>query len=1290
MKARSFYVLSAVLLLGVLSAGALADARESKMKAFDDLCNKVLRGKSGVTENDLVQVLTAAQELGRPFAAATAVKSYSAMHPDLPPRLQIMAAENALLAGDFRAAIARYKNYLDKAGPGRESSDAAAAMLTVLIDFLNASDEAYVFMKRGDGKFWKSQSARKFDLWFLDTAVRKGDAVECIKRLLLAFSEKMPLQREKFYYADYLDWVMTTIRRPSAGYYPLVPLLHKLLPMVRMDNTRLLKYRFALANLEFKAGSGGKTKEALVPLFAPVAAAAKAYFDAAPTSTTLQDIEYVFSSGFNGGEWLICQKQKHDFFVQTFARLSEDNRVAMIRWKPKNASYLASPAQWTQLCLAYPKSFARAEQFIYPKSNHDVYKKQAPFLQGVPSTYAAAVNSLAAGNDLETMARHLLDKESWHLGLNQCYALMKSHLWPIFSSFPQTDASKLPPDYFSKFLVKFGSEKLMKSPVPLVDTDAASAFVMAQWQHGDRAKLAQSLHILDWIPYTDKERQTVFDPAYKAFKAWAGKISAATDARKVANAKIRASEQANAIKKAAEAAKKAAETKAANTAKTASAPNATAAVKAEASKAASEAKRAAEAWVTADRQAAQVAGAAADAKAALAKLMDMSEADAVQISAIEEAFTTVLSSKALNVAKAPNPLCKNLALLLTAVHDKKKADYEKIGEQIYAQVRDYDVKKTPYGASVLGIIMKNRIASFDTLDFQTRAMADQLARWTTNGPTHAATTVRNAIVSGRQGWPSSAPKGNRANVQKFSDTMEKALLAQIDKGQFWPLLFNWFRASRHGKGWRNDDSGLVVMGKLIEKKILVNVPYRLSGTTAAATYMWLVKNDFPKLQSQYPSASYFDDMYVEECTKSGKLDFAYWSYGSDSKGKVVNLATRKLQSYNVLPYTRKSFGGTNHLFRWHGQCLRMNGNWRKAHAVNEVERGKLIAMLDTAFGTNRFDEFARGDYYFTADATSATPEGRKALFQKLSAYTAHAASAPDRVGPPSLAAVAKLKELSAAEMNVLISFFPGLTPMSWSTGRSYECMPVLLYKGLLAVGRYADLMRVTPYFWKMAKDMRNSTLYRNMATDAVQLLDKKLPDLAAKYSNTGLDIVGSSLPDDVRIKLVGIRMKAMVRMGGTIPVDIHDPRYPIFAAQNAYLSGNLQNAWDLYLSRSTQVAGMFKELDPSFSLWLIQTNTEMHNFEQSKQLAQGMMQWLDSIGSGVDRELQARVMIAYADIAFARQEFPKARSLYGQIVAAKDFDGTRAKNEAELRMADVDRLTKNYDSAIARLEKLAR
>ena len=196
-------------------------------------------------------------------------------------------------------------------------------------------------------------------------------------------------------------------------------------------------------------------------------------------------------------------------------------------------------------------------------------------------------------------------------------------------------------------------------------------------------------------------------------------------------------------------------------------------------------------------------------------------------------------------------------------------------------------------------------------------------------------------------------------------------------------------------------------------------------------------------------------------------------------------------------------------------------------------------------------------------------------------------------------------------------------------------------------------------------------------------------DLAAAISGALLEF-GGVLPEDTRASMQTVRTQSLTSIGGGNPVDSHDPRFPIFAAQADYSIGNLTGAWTQFLPRADRAADMIKDLDPRFVIWLIEKAAETHNFEIADTLSHAFLPWMDTPASGADAELRGAALIAYADISFQKGEYPKARVLYERVDSAAEFENTLAKPNAELKMADVDRLTKQYDKAAEILDKLTR
>lgn len=1274
-RKRTVGLLLCLTLFGSLFAVEKGNSAElnPRQKEFQELLDGFQSGRSGLQEKDLIRMLTLAREVGRPFAAAAAARSYAATHPEMSPQLQSLIARNSVLAADFRNAVSRYKSYLNVASPGRESSDIAAEMYVSQLDFLDTAPDAYESMKIYGDRFGASDAARKFEHWYLLRLQRSGDLSSYTERLISIVSEKMPIEKEQFFYWDYIEWLMNAIRRPTSAHMEISSQIEKLAGLLRADKAMQARYRFYMANLAYKATSVGRGAEEVEKNFEAAAVSARTFFDASPDFDTLQDILDVFSNNFNVNEWRIAENKKREFFTYAFAKLSDADKVKFLRQPAARTRFLLSDEQWESLCIASPKSFAEAASFNVPAKNPEVFKRQAQFLKGAQSEYAAVINSMAAGNDFKAIASHLIDNESWHLPSGKAYSLIENELWAAYRALQETAPGA---EDYGRFLADFGREKLVSSPLPLLDTGFAGRFLLNAWRYGDKTEYVEILGAFDWIPYTESQAKTVFEPAYKEFVEWTSQARTAATTRKNAEDRIKAHKDAVARRTAAEEAKKAAEAKVAEGAAGAQA----------------ELNAANAAWNTADKDVASTAGPAAEAEKVLEKLGDELADPAAVISEVEAAFRTLMSAKSADPEKAPNALCKNLALAVQSVQAGNGEEFLEQAGQIYQAIKDYRAKKTPLGIAVLEFIVSNHFDEFDTLDFQVEVLAGELAGFDPDAPIGGARTVYQAISSGRSGWPGNAPADDRDKILKVNAVIDATLKELLEKNKFSGTLFTWLRQTRKGNRWQHGEAGNDVMTTMIQKKTLLQADYRVSGVNSAAcTYMWLVKNEFQRLEDRFPSASFFDDMFVEEANSTGKLDYSYWGLGSDSQGKVVNVATKLLQQHKTLPVRLSEFERTSDLWRWHSQCLNMDKAWRTERKVDEAERGKLIAMLNAAFGKTRFDEFAAGNYYFTADADTSTPDGRKEFFTRLAVCLDRLASVPERLPPPAMAALENISSLTPQEADILMKMFPVVTPWTWRHGLGHERIIPLLQESLLDQERYGDLLAVAPHFWKMAKDINRPQPFRELSDFASKLQGAGLYDLAATYSSSGLDIAGTVIQDNIRVALQGVRRTSLHEIdAASITVDRSDPRYPIFQAQASFLSGNRQNAWELYDRHAARVLTMFTELDPYFCIWLIQRNTESAEFERANELSRQMMQWVDSLAEGFDREIKGQLLIAYADIALARQEYPRARALFERIVAAREFADTTAQKMADLRVAEVDRLSRNFDRAMERLERLAR
>jgi len=635
-------------------------------------------------------------------------------------------------------------------------------------------------------------------------------------------------------------------------------------------------------------------------------------------------------------------------------------------------------------------------------------------------------------------------------------------------------------------------------------------------------------------------------------------------------------------------------------------------------------------------------------------------------------------------SKAPNALCKAMAEAVLADRSRKNNDHIQAERRIYALVKNYEAAKTPCGMDAFHRITSSYQRAFTNLDFQLEMLADQLASYKPGDPTDRLDRIMGEIFSAnRPDWkPRETPARRKGQCLKVNAALAKAISTLADRGQFCPKLFTWFRDTRIGRNWTAGTVGQDVMEKIIQKRLFHSSGYRASGTSRSATtsYMHMVQQEFPGLKSKYPVETWFDDMYVQEAEKKGFLDWSYWESGRDKQKKVV-AAAAKLLSRDRLPLGTQDTEGT--------YTLQTLDQWMNvALKADKPARDALLAKCDVAYGKTRFDAYAMGYGYFA----TAKPADRKTFFQRLATYVKRAAAAPTRVGMPALTPLKDLapKDLTDPELKTLIDMFLQAPSPSWTKGLYFEKAVVLVHEALMARKRQPDLFDLAGHFWKVVRDTRDYNFSKQMAGVVDALRKAKEQDLALAYSSVGLALAQDALPGEFRTALGGVRTWALAEMGGIIPVPKGHPLRALYEAQLAYLTGKYQTAWETYLANRRRLSAAYREFDPQFCIWIIERNTEFRNFDAAEALAKEMITWCDEVSERFEAEVRARLQLAYANIALARGDRPRARALFERIVATKDFAGTRSQLDAELKIADVDMLDGNYDRAIERLDRLAR
>ncbi len=414
------------------------------------------------------------------------------------------------------------------------------------------------------------------------------------------------------------------------------------------------------------------------------------------------------------------------------------------------------------------------------------------------------------------------------------------------------------------------------------------------------------------------------------------------------------------------------------------------------------------------------------------------------------------------------------------------------------------------------------------------------------------------------------------------------------------------------------------------------------------------------------------------------MDWLYFEYGGrDEKGLVRQAMAEIFQGYDRLPF---GYDG--------GTVVYDNQNWfwdlqARALSAPPAAREAMLARIESCFGKTRFDPYANGAMRL-ATLSIGSPADRKRFFDLLTAWVAAREQEPIRAATqPVLSPLAALRgvDLTDSELNALIRLVQ-LAP-SWNLDRLGD-LDRLVYEGLMAKQRSGELFALAPSLWGMARPPSAEGLRSRVAGYANAMADAGLTDLAASYAAAGLEIIGAGFKEEQRDAMMALRAKALSGVLSVVAVDRADRRFPIFKAQADYQMGKYEEAWQGYAGNRALFAQSYRELDPAFSIWLIGRLTDTANFAEAEAATRLMIQWVDQAPQSFDPEDRARLLLAYAQIAFVRQEYPRASAICEQVASAKEFEETTARNDADLKIAEIERITKHYDKATERLERMLR
>ena len=328
-----------------------------------------------------------------------------------------------------------------------------------------------------------------------------------------------------------------------------------------------------------------------------------------------------------------------------------------------------------------------------------------------------------------------------------------------------------------------------------------------------------------------------------------------------------------------------------------------------------------------------------------------------------------------------------------------------------------------------------------------------------------------------------------------------------------------------------------------------------------------------------------------------------------------------------------------------------------------------------------------------------------ALGKDASVTTVHAAlktatgrisKTPARVAVIGLQPLAELPALTGQTRAMAFSLFADQAPDAYPTRQGYEELGRRLVKELRESG---DFNAIEPYaagLWRSAyapDDNRQHRLAHDLIDFAEAAQQANAPSAALSIARIGLKTL--NLKDKTNdLPKLGARLwaasgKASIAIGLIdIPVDEQDPTYSIYKSQAEFALGNVVTAWDLYDKNSDKLQPIIRKMTVGYCLWLLERNIEYRDTERAEALVKELTIWSRQATGTFTRVQDAELKIAYADIAFQKGALQTARAWYRRVADADEHKGSELQYTAILRSVKVDRVARNFDSALADLDKL--
>ena len=328
----------------------------------------------------------------------------------------------------------------------------------------------------------------------------------------------------------------------------------------------------------------------------------------------------------------------------------------------------------------------------------------------------------------------------------------------------------------------------------------------------------------------------------------------------------------------------------------------------------------------------------------------------------------------------------------------------------------------------------------------------------------------------------------------------------------------------------------------------------------------------------------------------------------------------------------------------------------------------------------------------------------------LKTVMARVTQANEPVAVLGLQKVAALPTLAGETRSLCLTLFTINSPLGpYPSGQGYGSLASRLLREMQKQKEWGTASLYISGFWRAIEaddaDRSMFSMADGMVTFAEEALQGGAPSVAVAVARMGLNAKLSCLdPADTRgggQQRVG-RLRQVAGKAGTamgvveIPVDETNPAYPLYKSNAEFVKGNIDSAWALYkdhedllkASPEGEEKSVLRKLSVAYSFWLLRRNIETGRAAQSEILVKELTIWSREAPGTFSMEQEAELKLAYADLAFVKGVYPTARAWYRKVVEAQEYKDTEMQVRAILGSVRVDRVTKNFSSALEDLEKL--